>query len=95
MKSPEQIAQATLNAHAIQPDWRRTGAQILPLFSEAVAADRSQRRAVPERIIVATSVGTLRTWVSGDTVADLLDTINGLLDCGYTAEELIIEGITQ
>lgn len=44
IKTPEQIAQTTLDAHAIRPDWRRSGEQILGLITEAIEADRAQRQ---------------------------------------------------
>lgn len=43
MKTPEQIAQSTLDAHCIRDDWRRTGEQVRALIIEAVEKDRAQR----------------------------------------------------
>lgn len=48
-----------------------------------------------ERIVVASADGARRTLIGGDTVADLLNTINGYLADGYEPEELIIEGVTR
>lgn len=42
-KTPAEIAAATLDAHAIKPNWNRTGAHIAELIAEAVEADRAQR----------------------------------------------------
>ena len=42
-KTPEQIAQATLDNHAIKPHWNRNGKQIAELIAEAIEADRAQR----------------------------------------------------
>lgn len=44
--TPAEIAEATLRAHAIRLDWKRTGEQILPLLIEAVEADRAQRAVI-------------------------------------------------
>lgn len=44
-KTPAEIAQATLDAHAIKPHWRRDGEQIAALIAEAIEADRAQRSA--------------------------------------------------
>lgn len=53
------------------------------------------RPLIAERLVVATADHSVRTWTGGDTVADLLETINGYLADGYTPEELIIEGVTR
>lgn len=53
------------------------------------------RPLIAERLVVATADSSVRTWTGGDTVADLLETINGYLADGYRPEELIIEGITR
>jgi hypothetical protein len=44
-KTAQQIAADTLAAHAIRPDWRRTGEQIAPLIAEGIEADRAQQAA--------------------------------------------------
>ncbi|WP_406245864.1 hypothetical protein ACI7YT_12550 [Microbacterium sp. M] len=41
-RSPEQIAQSVLDAHAIRPDWKRSGEQIAGLLAEAVRAARGE-----------------------------------------------------
>ncbi|MDY0829119.1 hypothetical protein SK224_08255 [Microbacterium sp. BG28] len=38
--TPEEVAAATLKAHAIQPHWNRTGDQVAGLIAEAVRMDR-------------------------------------------------------
>lgn len=40
--SAESVAQATLDAHAIRDDWRRSGEQVRALITEAVQRDRGE-----------------------------------------------------
>ncbi len=42
-RSPEEVAEAVLDAHHIQPRWVRNREQIKSLIAEAVAADRATR----------------------------------------------------
>lgn len=42
-RSPEDVADAVLDAHRIQPRWVRNREQIKSLIAEAVAADRATR----------------------------------------------------
>ncbi|MDF2506310.1 MAG: hypothetical protein K0Q52_169 [Microbacterium sp.] len=53
------------------------------------------RPLIAERIVVSAPADGVRTWIGGNTVADLLDTIHGYIADGYTSQDLIIEGITQ
>jgi hypothetical protein len=39
-RTPEQVAEKVLEAHAIRPDWVRTGAQVAELLAEAVREAR-------------------------------------------------------
>lgn len=47
MRTAKQVAQNTLDAHAIKPHWQRSGTQVAELIAEAIEADRAQR-SVPE-----------------------------------------------
>jgi len=42
-KTPQEIAQAVLNNHAIRPTFRRDGEQIQKLIVEAIKLDREER----------------------------------------------------
>ncbi|MBT2484796.1 MULTISPECIES: hypothetical protein [unclassified Microbacterium] len=53
------------------------------------------RPLISERLVVSSASGDVRTWIGGDTVADLLETVNGYLADGYKPEELVIEGLTR
>lgn len=79
-KAFEQIAKE----HPISPITRSDIRQWLDLLRPLIA----------ERMVVATHDGA-RTWIGGDTVTDLLDTINSHLSDGYTPSQLVIEGLTQ
>lgn len=43
MKTPQHIAQATLDDLAIKPHWNRNGEQMLKIIQHAIEADRAQR----------------------------------------------------
>lgn len=43
VRTPEQVAQDTLDAHSILPHWRRNGEQIAALIVEAIENDRATR----------------------------------------------------
>lgn len=51
------------------------------------------RPLIAERLVVASRSGG-RTWVGGESVADLHQTIEGFLADGYALEDLILEGLT-
>lgn len=77
MKTPLEIAQQTLTDHAIQPQWQRSGAQILGLIAEAVEADRAEFRNRPSPATAARAVDELircaaseRFWQDNGTYGD-------------------------
>lgn len=91
MKTPKEVALYAVNEiSAARNSSDRTLSLILTVASRAVEADRAQRN---NRLVVTSADGA-RT-AAENTVADLLQVINAYLDDGYTAEELIIEGVTQ
>lgn len=79
MKTPEKIAQETLDVHAILPHWRRDGEQIKALITEAIEADRAQRDERDVELVAANR--TLR--------ADLSEAIRELSAAAYA------EGTTE
>lgn len=101
IKTPEQVASTATNDWLNTYEWpyseRRdfSATEIADavegLIAAAIEADRAQRS---ERIVVASADGA-RTWIGGDTLADLLETVKGYLEDGYKPEELLIEGVTR
>ena len=79
-KTPEQIAQATLDAHAIKPNWRRNGEQIAALIAEAIETDRAQNAAEARELAEA-----FREAAEGDSgdaaisaACDMADYLEGM-----------------
>lgn len=53
------------------------------------------RPLITERLVVSAPKEGARTWIGGESVSDLLDTINGYLEDGYAPEDLVLEGLTS
>ena len=92
MKTPEQIADDRIIERAFEQINEMEGPSFITRGDIRRWLDLL-RPLIAERIVVASKDGA-RTWTGGDTLADLLDTINGYLADGYAPEDLRIEGIT-
>lgn len=57
--TPQERAQATLNAHAIRDHWRRTGEQIRDLIAEAVEQDRVDRMQGVDVYVIQSDTGDI------------------------------------